>query len=133
MRARPGCKGLSPKENREIPPLRYDWAYRLKRERPALQVIVNGGIATAKRSDGAPGSTSTARCSAARRTTIPTCCIGSTVAWFGGTLRTRGELLRALRPYVEAQLARGVALKHITGTCSACSTASAAAAPSARC
>ncbi|HKN79669.1 MAG TPA: tRNA dihydrouridine(20/20a) synthase DusA, partial [Lysobacter sp.] len=39
-------KGLSPKENREVPPLRYDWAYRLKRERPALQVIVNGGIAT---------------------------------------------------------------------------------------
>jgi hypothetical protein len=30
-------KGLSPKENREVPPLRYDWAYRLKRERPALQ------------------------------------------------------------------------------------------------
>src|SRR5512138_1462422 len=39
-------KGLSPKENREVPPLRYDWAYRLKRERSALQVVVNGGIAT---------------------------------------------------------------------------------------
>src|SRR5690606_25919521 len=39
-------KGLSPKENREVPPLRYDWAYRLKRERPALQVAVNGGIAS---------------------------------------------------------------------------------------
>src|SRR6478609_6223427 len=38
-------KGLSPKENREVPPLRYDWAYRLKHERPDLQVIVNGGIA----------------------------------------------------------------------------------------
>jgi tRNA-dihydrouridine synthase A len=35
-------------------------------------------------------------------------------AWFGGELRSRGDLLRALRPYVEAQLARGVALKHIT-------------------
>src|SRR5690606_9669289 len=40
-------KGLSPKENREVPPLRYDWAYQLKRERPRLQVIVNGGIADA--------------------------------------------------------------------------------------
>src|SRR5690606_6263147 len=40
-------KGLSPKENREVPPLRYDWAYRLKAERPQLQVVVNGGIATA--------------------------------------------------------------------------------------
>ena len=33
--------------------------------------------------------------------------------WFGAPLRTRGELLRALRPYVEAQLASGVYLKHI--------------------
>src|SRR3546814_9426282 len=41
-------KGLSPKENREVPPLRYDWAYRLKSERPGLQVVVNGGIATAE-------------------------------------------------------------------------------------
>ena len=40
-------QGLSPKENREVPPLRHDWAYRLKAERPGLQVIVNGGIADA--------------------------------------------------------------------------------------
>src|SRR3546814_8906126 len=39
-------KGLSPKENREVPPLRYDWAYALQRVRPELAVIVNGGIAT---------------------------------------------------------------------------------------
>ena len=36
------------------------------------------------------------------------------VAWFGGELRSRAELLRALQPYVEAQLASGVFLKHIT-------------------
>jgi tRNA-dihydrouridine synthase A len=36
------------------------------------------------------------------------------VAWFGGQLRSRGELLRAYRPYVEGQLAAGVYLKHIT-------------------
>ena len=36
--------GLSPKENREIPPLRYDVVYRLKEDFPALEVIVNGGI-----------------------------------------------------------------------------------------
>ncbi len=37
-------KGLSPKENREIPPLRYEVAYRLKREFPELEIIINGGI-----------------------------------------------------------------------------------------
>ena len=37
-------QGLSPKENREIPPLRYDMAYRLKQDFPSLQIVVNGGI-----------------------------------------------------------------------------------------
>ena len=36
--------GLSPKENREIPPLRYELAYRLKQDFPALTIAVNGGI-----------------------------------------------------------------------------------------
>jgi tRNA-dihydrouridine synthase A len=39
-------QGLSPKENREIPPLRYDLAYQLKRDFPGLVIAVNGGIKT---------------------------------------------------------------------------------------
>lgn len=39
-------KGLSPKENREVPPLRYDFVHRLKREFPHLTIAVNGGITT---------------------------------------------------------------------------------------
>ncbi|WP_434630257.1 tRNA dihydrouridine(20/20a) synthase DusA [Chromobacterium sp. CV08] len=39
-------KGLSPKENREIPPLKYDYVYRLKRERPDLEILINGGVKT---------------------------------------------------------------------------------------
>ncbi|HEX7055499.1 MAG TPA: tRNA dihydrouridine(20/20a) synthase DusA [Burkholderiales bacterium] len=39
-------KGLSPKENREIPPLKYGYVYRLKRELPQLEIVINGGIAT---------------------------------------------------------------------------------------
>jgi len=38
--------GVSPKENREIPELRYDWAYQLKAERPDLQLVLNGGVTT---------------------------------------------------------------------------------------
>jgi tRNA-dihydrouridine synthase A len=37
-------KGLSPKENREIPPLKYDYVYRLKADFPALEIVINGGI-----------------------------------------------------------------------------------------
>ena len=37
-------KGLSPKENREVPPLKYAWVYRLKDHFPDLTIIINGGI-----------------------------------------------------------------------------------------
>lgn len=37
-------KGLSPKQNREVPPLKYDYVYRLKRDFPALEIVLNGGI-----------------------------------------------------------------------------------------
>jgi tRNA-dihydrouridine synthase A len=39
-------QGLSPKQNREIPPLRYEYVHRLKQENPELQIIINGGIKT---------------------------------------------------------------------------------------
>jgi len=39
-------QGLSPKENREIPPLRYDDVYRLKQELPELTIEINGGVRT---------------------------------------------------------------------------------------
>jgi len=38
-------KGLSPKENRDVPPLDYPLVYRLKRERPDLTIVINGGVA----------------------------------------------------------------------------------------
>jgi tRNA-dihydrouridine synthase A len=38
--------GLSPKENRDVPPLDYDLVYRVKRENPDLTIVLNGGIAT---------------------------------------------------------------------------------------
>jgi tRNA-dihydrouridine synthase A len=105
-------QGLSPKENREVPPLRYDWAYQLKRERPRLQVIVNGGIADAAEAGAHLAHVDGAMLGRAAYHT-PYLLHALDAAWFGGAVRTRGELLRAYRPYVEAQLARGVSLKHI--------------------
>ncbi len=37
-------KGLSPKGNREIPPLKYDYVYRLKQDFPRLEIVINGGL-----------------------------------------------------------------------------------------
>ena len=39
-------KGLSPKENREVPPLKYPYVYRLKQDFPQLEIVINGGITT---------------------------------------------------------------------------------------
>lgn len=44
-------QGLSPKENREVPPLDYDLVYRIKRENPALTIILNGGIPSLEESE----------------------------------------------------------------------------------
>ncbi len=106
-------KGLSPKENREVPPLRYDWAYALKRERPTLAVIVNGGIVTEEEATTHLAHTDGAMLGRAAYHD-PYLLHRLDVAWFGGELRTRAELLRSMRPYVETQLAQGRALKHIT-------------------
>ncbi len=106
-------KGLSPKENRDVPPLRYDWAYQLKRERPGLRVIVNGGIADAVEATAHLDHVDGAMLGRAAYHD-PYLLHELDTAWFGGGRRERGDLLRALRPYVEEQLARGAALKHIT-------------------
>ena len=44
-------EGLSPKENRDVPPLDYELVYRVKRERPNLTILINGGIETLEQSE----------------------------------------------------------------------------------
>ena len=106
-------KGLSPKENREVPPLRYDWAYRLKAERPELGVIVNGGIATLQDATAHRAHADGAMLGRAAYHD-PYLLHRIDVAWFGGQLRSREELLRSMRPHIDAWLAQGIALKHVT-------------------
>ncbi len=105
--------GLSPKENREIPPLRYDWVYRLKNERPGLRIVLNGGLSTVEdalvpldRLDGVMLGR-TAYHEPYRLHLLD-------AALSGRETQTREALLRNFLPYVHAQLDRGVALKHIT-------------------
>jgi tRNA-dihydrouridine synthase A len=105
-------KGLSPKENREVPPLRYDWAYRIKRERPQLTIAVNGGIATLEDSLAHLQHTDGVMLGRAAYHD-PYLLHRLDAALSGGEILPRAQLLRALRPYVESKLAQGLALKHI--------------------
>ena len=105
-------KGLSPKQNREVPPLRYDWAYRLKRERPDLIIAVNGGIATVEDSLMHLQNTDGVMLGRAAYHD-PYLLHRLDAALFGGEILPRAKLLRAMRPYVESRLEQGLALKHI--------------------
>jgi tRNA-dihydrouridine synthase A len=106
-------QGLSPKENREIPPLRYDWVHRLKRERPALTVLLNGGLREVDDVDAQLAHVDGVMIGRAAYHE-PYRLHRMAVALQGAAPRSRDELLRAFFPYVEAQLSRGVAIKHIT-------------------
>ena len=106
-------QGLSPKENREIPPLDYERVYRLKREFPQLVVVINGGITTVAQVQ-------------AHLTQLDGVMLGRAAyhdpyllaqveaTLYGEPLPRREDVLHHLRPYVEAELARGTALKHIS-------------------
>jgi tRNA-dihydrouridine synthase A len=106
-------QGLSPKENREVPPLNYERVYRLKRELPELTVVINGGIVTVDevrthlaQVDGAMLGR-TAYHEPYRLAELES-------ALYDTPLPDRDEVLLRLRPYVEAHLARGDRLQHIS-------------------
>ena len=105
--------GLSPKENREIPPLRHEWVWRLKRERPQLRIVINGGL-----TDVAGALSHLPEVDGVMLGRVayhePYRLHELHAALFDTAIESREELLRRWLPYVEAQLARGVALKHMT-------------------
>ena len=106
-------QGLSPKENREIPPLRYDWAWRLKAERPALPVVLNGGLATVEAAQAQLAHVDGVMLGRAAYHD-PYVLHLLEAAQTGAPLRSREDLLEQMRPYVESRLQGGLALKHIT-------------------
>jgi len=107
-------QGLSPKENREVPPLDYPLVYRLKRERPDLVVVINGGIESIEAVDRHLGGVDGVMIGRAAYHTPYF--LHRLQRHLDGVaeLDERGGLLRALQPYVTQQRASGVALKHIT-------------------
>lgn len=105
--------GLSPKENREIPPLRYDWVYRLKQERPDLRIVLNGGLRELGQCRDALGHVDGVMIGRAAYQE-PYRLHQLQVALYATAPATREQLLLQMQPYVERQLDAGVALKHIS-------------------
>ena len=106
-------QGLSPKENREVPPLDYQRVYRLKREFPELIVVINGGITSVEQVQAHLARVDGVMLGRAAYHD-PYLLAQLEAALYGVELPARAEVLQHMRPYVEAELARGTALKHIT-------------------
>ena len=115
-------RGLSPKENRHVPTLRYDRVYRLKRDFPAIRFTINGGITTLSEArehlrhvDGVMIGRQARKhpwmLSAVDRMIFnATDCAPPVVA----EVKTRADIVNAYLPYIEQQLAQGVHLRHMT-------------------
>lgn len=109
-------QGLSPKENRDVPPLNYERIYRLKAAHPELHVGINGGIKTLE------------ACRAHLDAGVDSVMIGREAyqnPWllaevdsqlYGQTppASSRHDVARAFRPYVIERLAEGARLNHVT-------------------
>lgn len=108
-------EGLSPKENRDIPPLRYDVAAQLKADFPDLEIILNGGIKTLDECrihlqtfDGVMLGREAYH--------NPYLLAEVDQQLFGSTapVVTRSEAMARLRPYIVAHIESGGAMHHIT-------------------
>ncbi|MGH8735779.1 MAG: tRNA dihydrouridine(20/20a) synthase DusA [Burkholderiales bacterium] len=108
-------KGLSPKENREIPPLRYEVVHRLKRDFPALAFVVNGGLADwAAIEDQLAMVDGVMLGRAAYHQPWLLAQADARLYADGALPRTRTEVAQAMAAYAARQLAAGVALRQIT-------------------
>lgn len=107
--------GLSPKENREIPPLHYDRVYRLKQELPELEVIINGGIPDLDAAEAHLAHVDGVMLGRAAYHD-PYLLSGVDARLFADRhpVPTRHEIAEAMLPYIAARLAEGARLHNIT-------------------
>ena len=107
--------GLSPKQNREVPPLRYDVVYRLKQDYPDLTIALNGGVQDLDQSlahlelvDGVMVGRAAYQ--------SPYILAEADQKIFGDDrpVASRAEVVMALLPYAERLASQGIAIKHLT-------------------
>jgi len=108
-------KGLSPKENREVPPLRYEFARRLKADFPDCTIVLNGGIADAAAVDDALAGLDGVMIGRYAYHE-PWFLAQADQRWFGDdhAVPTREDVVQAMREYAVAAMAAGTPLRAVT-------------------
>lgn len=114
-------QGLSPKQNRDVPPLNYDWVHEVKRAFPALEVMINGGIASPKA--GLVHLDSYNQLPAVDGVMLgraiyeqPYLLAEVDALYYGneGEVQTREAVLESMYAYIEAHLSAGGRVNHIS-------------------
>ncbi|MGE6360581.1 tRNA dihydrouridine(20/20a) synthase DusA [Psychrobacter glacincola] len=105
-------QGLSPKQNREIPPLRYEDVYRLKQDFPQLDIEINGGIDTVK--DIEAHLQHVDGVMIGRAFYHNPYLLAETNSLWNEPAPKRSDILAQLYPYMEAQIAKGEVLPTMT-------------------
>ncbi len=108
-------QGLSPKENREVPPLNYGRVHRLKQAMPHLAIILNGGLASLDQAEAeGAGLDGVMLGRAAYHDPWLLADVDRRVFAAKNPVTSRVEAVHAFLPYIEAELSRGVWLSRIT-------------------
>jgi len=113
-------KGLSPKENREIPPLRYETVYQLKRDFPMLTIVINGGLRSHE--EALPQLDHVDGVMLGRAACDDPWLLARVDSLYYGevdAIDAREQVLEAIRPFLGAQVAEGASaravLRHVMG------------------
>jgi tRNA-dihydrouridine synthase A len=106
-------EGLSPKENREVPPLDYEIVYRLKREKPALTIVLNGGVTSLDEAEAHLRYVDGVMMGRAAYHT-PALLADVDARFFDGETQSVEDAVEAYIAYVTEQLHRGVPLNAMT-------------------
>lgn len=108
-------KGLSPKQNRDVPPLRYDVVYQLKKDFPGLNIILNGGVTSLQSTkeiirhvDGVMVGRE------AYHNPYLLAEVDVQIFAMSGPIKTRHEVIMELIPYIQQHLLQGGRLHSIT-------------------
>ena len=116
IHARKAClQGLSPRQNREVPPLKYDFVHRIKSDFPELEIIINGGItAITQMQEQLQNVDGVMIGRAICNNPYLLSEIESTLYKHPQTLLTRNAILEAYIEYVSKELATGTPLSYLT-------------------
>ena len=108
-------KGLSPKENRDVPPLDHERVVRLKQRRPDLHISINGGIEDLRQCEEHLQSVDGVMVGrAAYHTPYMLAQVDQRIYGEQSPVVTRAQVVEGMMPYIEEQLANGVRLSQIT-------------------